>query len=226
MKRRIGIGFLAFFSIGVALVAPVPWLLGLVGPSADHPPLVVHLLEHYSTAQLVFLAHVVAGAVALLAGPWQLMPRLRARHRRFHRATGYLYVTAVAVAGTAALVLGPQAWAGPVAQTGFTALAVAWLSTTALGLHRIVTGDRGGHRAWMTRSFALAFAAVSLRIQAPLLAVAGAPDELAYQIVAWSSWVPNLAIAHLLARRNSAGATPVQRRNARVNELCSENPSR
>jgi predicted membrane protein DUF2306 len=207
-------------------MAPMPWLLGLVARSADDPPLLEHLLGRYAAAHLVFLAHVGGGGLALLAGPWQLMPRLRARRPRLHRATGYVYVAAVALAGSAALAMGPAAWAGPVAQAGFTALAVAWLATTAAGLQRILAGDRAGHRAWMTRSFALAFAAVSLRLQLPLLGVLGVPMQIAYPFVAWSSWVPNLVVVHVLARRNSAGDIWVQRRNARVNELCSENPSR
>src|SRR5262245_17820271 len=58
MKPRIAIGVVAFFSIGVALVAPMPWLLGLVSRSAGDPPLVEHLLGRYVAAHLVFLAHV------------------------------------------------------------------------------------------------------------------------------------------------------------------------
>jgi len=195
MKRGLLVGFLAFLSIGVALVAPVPWLLGLFESAPDQPPLLEHLIERYSATQLVFLAHVAGGGIALLTGPWQLMARLRTRRVGLHRATGYVYAGAVAVAGTAGLVMGPTAWAGPVAQSGFTALAIAWLGTTAIGLHRIRYGDRAGHRAWMTRSFALAFAAVSLRLQMPILGALGVSEAIAYSIVAWSSWVPNLVVA-------------------------------
>src|SRR5688500_18633992 len=106
------------------------------------PPLLEHLLARFTAAPALFLVHVVGGAVALLAGPWQLMPRLRARRPRLHRATGYAYVTAVAVAGVAGLVMGVTAWGGPAAQLGFTALAIAWLATTAIGLRRILVGDR------------------------------------------------------------------------------------
>jgi len=174
----------------------------------------------------VFVGHVACGACALLAGPWQLMPRLRARRPRLHRVTGIAYACAVAVAGCMGLVLATTAWGGPVAQVGFASLAIAWLATTAIGVHRIVVaGDRAAHGIWMTRSFALTFAAVSLRVQAPLLGVLGVPAVIAYQTVAWSSWVPNLVVVHWL-RRKAAGATPVHRRNARVNELCSANPSR
>jgi predicted membrane protein DUF2306 len=227
MKRSVLLGLVAFLSIGVALVAPMPWLLGLFEPEAGQPPLVGHLLERYSAAQIVFVAHVVGGGIALLVGWLQFVARVRVRRPRLHRAIGYAYVGAVTLGGAAGLVMAQTAWAGPVAQIGFTALAIAWLGTTALGLARIIGGDRASHRAWMTRSFALAFAAVSLRIQFPLLGAAGVPEAIAYAIVAWSSWVPNLVVAHfMLARRKSAGDVPAQRRNARVNELCSENPSR
>jgi uncharacterized membrane protein len=229
-RRRILVGVMTFLAIGVALVAPVPWLFGLLDDVPDKTPLLLHLVAQYDAMQLVFLVHVLGGAVALLTGPWQLMARLRSRRTRLHRATGYLYVTAVAAAGTAGLVMGPQAWGGAMSRLGFTLLAIAWLTTTALGVWRILAGDRAGHRAWITRSFALTFAAVSLRVQAPLLGALGVADAVAYPLVAWSSWVPNLLVVHWLSgrapRRNSAGDVPVQRRNARVNELCSENPSR
>jgi hypothetical protein len=223
MKRRVLLGVLAVFSIAIGVVAPLPWLLGMF--EGDLPPLGAHLFARYTSAQLVFVGHIVFAGIALVVGPWQLMPRLRARWPRLHRATGYVYVGAVALAGSAGLVMGPSAWT-PVASVGFTLLAIAWLATTAIGLQRIVAGDRAAHRAWMTRSFALAFAAVSLRIQFPLLGALGVSNAIAYSIVAWSSWIPNLLVAHALVRRYSAGEAPVQRLNARVNELCSENPSR
>ena len=67
--KRLPFGLLVFLSIGVALVAPVPWLFGLFDGGSPTPPLVVHLLERYTAAQLVFLLHIVGGGVALLVGP-------------------------------------------------------------------------------------------------------------------------------------------------------------
>jgi hypothetical protein len=224
--RRFLCGFMAFLAIGVALVAPLPWVVGAFEGAPDLPPLVQHLVARFTDSRLVFLMHAVCGGIALLVVPFQLMTRVRTRWRRVHKSIGYLYVGAVALAGGAGLVMAVSSWGGPLARAGFTGLAVAWLATTAIGLHRIVSGDRATHRIWMTRSFALAFAAVSLRIQAPLLAGLGVSDEAAYVIVAWSSWLPNLALAHVLVRRKSAGAVPVHRLNARVNELGSANPSR
>jgi len=213
---RWRLGALTFLSIGVAVVAPLLWLVGSFDSIPDKTPLILHLLERAATSRAVFTAHIAGGAVALLVGPWQLMRRLRARHRNVHRAMGYTYVVAVGIAGTAGLFLGPRAWGGPVAQLGFTLLACAWLGTTAMGFQRIVVGDRAGHRAWIVRSFALTFAAVSLRMQSPLLAALGVPDAIAYPFVAWSSWVPNLLFVHFIAARSSK---PVRRGKPRVSEL-------
>jgi uncharacterized membrane protein len=194
MKKRLGLGVLTFLALGVGVVTPMLWLLGVFAELPEKPPLVAHLLEAFTTDRAVFLVHIVAGGVALVLGPWQLMPRLRAWSPRLHRGTGMIYVAAVVAAGAAGLVMGPRAWGGPVAQVGFTSLAVAWLVTTLTGMQRILAGDRAGHRVWMTRSLAVTFAAVSLRLQTPLLAALGVPDAIAYPLVAWSSWVPTLVV--------------------------------
>jgi hypothetical protein len=214
VARRWHLGLVALLSIGVAVVAPLAWLLGAYAELPDAPPLVAHLLDRYATERVVFLGHIVFGGIALLVGPFQLMPRLRARYPRLHRSTGYGYIFAVALAGSAGLVMGPTAWSGLVAAAGFTTLAIAWLGTTAVGLHRIIAGDRVGHRAWMTYSFALAFAAVSLRLQTPLLLALGVSDATAYSIVAWSSWLPNLVVP-LLGR-----VQPKPGNQSLVDEVC------
>ena len=54
----------------------------------------------------------------------------------------------------------------------------------------------------MTRSYALTFAAVTLRLWLPELA-AIFPFEAAYQTVSWLAWVPNLLIVEWRIRRNA-----------------------
>ena len=67
----------------------------------------------------------------------------------------------------------------------------------------------------MTRNFALTFAAVTLRLQMPLLAM-GFGEEMGYRIVAWSCWIPNLLVAEWLVRR--AGSTPARVATSEVME--------
>jgi hypothetical protein len=53
----------------------------------------------------------------------------------------------------------------------------------------------------MTRNFALTFAAVTLRIWVPASFVSGIPLAVAYPIIAWLCWVPNLLVAELILGR-------------------------
>lgn len=49
----------------------------------------------------------------------------------------------------------------------------------------------------MVRNFALTFAGVMLRLELPLLSAAFG-FEIAYMMVAWTSWMPNLLVAQWL----------------------------
>ena len=89
----------------------------------------------------------------------------------------------------------PGAQTGAVAALGFDALAVTWLVTTLCGYLAIRDGNETVHQRWMTRSFALTFAAVTLRIYLPFSALLGVPFAVAYPIIAWLCWLPNLAVA-------------------------------
>jgi hypothetical protein len=53
----------------------------------------------------------------------------------------------------------------------------------------------------MVRNFALTFAAVTLRLWLPASVASGMPFEVAYPVVAWLCWVPNLLAAELFLRR-------------------------
>jgi hypothetical protein len=60
----------------------------------------------------------------------------------------------------------------------------------------------------MTRSYALTFAAVTLRLYLALAIAAGAVFT-AYPYIAWLCWLPNLAVAELLIRFRPALANPI-----------------
>jgi uncharacterized membrane protein YozB (DUF420 family) len=87
-------------------------------------------------------------------------------------------------------------------------LAVSWLAAGMLGYRAIRSGDVDRHRRWMTRSFALTYAAVMLRIYLPVAMVVGLELSQVYPLVAWLCWVPNLAVAQLLIVRSGAHRPP------------------
>jgi hypothetical protein len=73
------------------------------------------------------------------------------------------------------------------------------VAPTTVAFLRIRHGKAQSHREWMTRSYALIVAAVTLRLYSLLLeAVFG--EYNGYAIVAWACWVPNLLFAEWLIR--------------------------
>ncbi len=119
-------------------------------------------------------------------------------------------LVAILIAAVAGLFLLPFNSAGAVGVAGFGLLAALWGLFAILGFRTIRRRDIAQHRAWMTRAFALTYAAVMLRVWLPLLMVlhiaAGVdPDTAftaAYVYVPFLAWVPNLVAAELIIRRS------------------------
>ena len=147
--------------------------------------------------------HTFFGPIALLGGLLNLLPASRVPARwGVHRLVGRIYFGAAIALGGAGLMLAPHAAGGSVARLGFLTLAVAVLGTVLVAYWAIRRGQVRKHREWMFRSYALIFAAVTLRLWQPLLMAAyGGQFEPAYRWVAWLSWVPNLLFAEWVIRR-------------------------
>jgi uncharacterized membrane protein len=184
-------GLLATMSWGVAGYAV--WAYGTGEQRAPvHPDIVAVFNAHRTLITL----HAVGASLALLLGPAQFVDAWRARWPRAHRFMGYAYLLGgVGVGGTAGLLLAPHSFGGFVSHAGFGLLAVLWLFTGVMALRAARRRQFETHRVWMVRNFALAFAAVMLRIYLPAAVVAGVPFEQFYPAVAWLCWVPNLIVA-------------------------------
>ena len=204
MRRVVGIGGWVI----LALAATAIGLVSLRYLTAD-PAVAPRALRLNMVARLPwFVAHTVAGAIALLVLPWQMLSALRRRGVRLHRWLGRIYVAAVGVSGVAALPIALGTFAGPIAASGFATLAVCWLGTTFAGWWRMRLGDMNGHRRWMVRSAALTCAALTLRLYLPLPPALGFSFAEGYRVIAWACWVPNLLVAEyfLRERRRTAPA--------------------
>ena len=145
--------------------------------------------------------HAGLASVSLLVGPIQFVPRLRAARPGLHRWLGRIYVFACLAAGAAGLLLAWGTNAGPVAQLGFGTLAIAWIVCTAQALRLAMARRIVEHRRWMIRSFAMTFAAVTLRLYLPIAPILGYPFMDGYRIISWMAWVPNLIVVELYLRR-------------------------
>ncbi|WP_062076640.1 DUF2306 domain-containing protein [Demequina globuliformis] len=174
--------------------------------------------------QSAFYAHVVAASAALALGPFQFSQRLRRRFTAAHRASGRVYVGAVAIGGVSGLVIAPFNSAGALGTAGFGMLGALWLVSVVMAYRAARRRDLPRHRAWMIRNYALTFAAVTLRAWLPILIVAtvaaGETDPeaafaSAYLWVPFLCWVPNIAVAEwLVVRRGLPSVVTLWNRRA------------
>ncbi|MCY1080380.1 DUF2306 domain-containing protein [Archangium lansingense] len=153
-----------------------------------------------------FYTHIALGGVALAIGWTQFASRLRNRSPGAHRLLGKLYVGSVLPSALMGIYLGFFATGGVSSSAGFVSLGLIWFYTTMSAYRFIKNGQIEEHRLMMTYSYAACFAAVTLRIWLPLLTPIAGEFVTAYRIVAWLCWIPNLAIAHLITRRQLRAA--------------------
>jgi uncharacterized membrane protein len=156
-------------------------------------------LEVYQDHTAGLLLHIGGMMVAAAMGPFQFLRGLRNRHPKLHRVMGRVYLSGIAVGGLGGLYLSTISASGIVSDLGFGLLALAVLFASAMAFLAIKGRRLQEHREWMTRSFALVLAAVTLRIYLPFLeATLGEQDG--YALVAWLCWLPNLVVAEWLIR--------------------------
>lgn len=148
--------------------------------------------------------HFTCGGLALIVGPFSFRRDILEHRPRIHRAIGTLYMLCVLLSGITAVLMASNSMTGIVSHLGFGLLGVLWLVASAVAMVQIKRGDVLGHRRWMVRSYALCFAAATLRLQIPLLTLGFGDFSTAYRVVSWSCWVPNLVFAELWLRRTSA----------------------
>jgi len=160
----------------------------------------------------VLVAHIFTAAVALVLGPLQFVPRVRAR-RRVHRVIGRVYLLA-GVLPSAVTAIPVAVWSGRrLTQISLTTAAVLWLVTAALGYRAARRRDLARHREWMLRNYALTFLAVTSRALVPLFllaqagftsAGAGSIGERAPAMIPvgqTAGWILNLLVVETVIRR-------------------------
>lgn len=165
--------------------------------------------ETYLAVRVPLLGHIALGAVALVTGAINVTTALRGRRLTRHAWVGRVYAVAVSGAAVFGGFLAFHAYAGTlpggrfVVTSGFLALAIAWLATLAVAVHAMaVRRNLVAHRFWMIVNFSLTFAAVTIRLyNGALIPLGESTFDLVYPTLAWLSWVPNLVIGILLARR-------------------------
>jgi uncharacterized membrane protein len=192
VASSFGILLLVFFTY---LMARIVWQYRHGDTDIDFLLSKQHIIHlwHYKAA---FYLHIFPALLVLAAGITQFSDGILRKIPALHRWTGRVYGWSIlAVCGPAGFVMALYSNGGWVARTSFITLSILWWITTWKGWQAIRQGQRQQHRVWMLRSYALTFSAVTLRVMQFLLATQTSLEvDTAYQIVAWPSWVLNLAL--------------------------------
>ncbi len=150
---------------------------------------------------ICFYIHIFFGGIALLLGWTQFMKTFRNRYPQRHRKIGKIYILSVLLSSSAGIYIGFFATGGIISSLGFISLGVVWFSVTWMAFSTIKKKKIIEHQKLMIYSYAMCFAAVTLRLWLPLLVVASGNFVTGYIMVAWLCWIPNLIFAKFFIQR-------------------------
>jgi uncharacterized membrane protein YozB (DUF420 family) len=150
-----------------------------------------------------YYAHVLVSALILVIGFFQVS-NIGRKWIRVHRWLGRVYVSGILMfAAPGGLVMSLFINRGPWVLYSFLIQAGLWFVFTLLALRRILVRDIIAHREWMWRSFALACAAITLRIYIYIFSFfTDLSQPGAYAMIAWASWVGNIVVVEALIWRS------------------------
>ncbi len=197
-------------SIAVAVYFPSQYMTDTLASLAASDTGLARTYAHTPAAvQAAFYAHVVTAGAALLVGGFQFSRTLRRKRRGLHRWIGRIYCLSVLVAAASGLVMAFFSSAAFTGFFGFGSLALLWTWTTYRGYRAAREQNFAEHQAWMIRSFALTYAAPTLRLWLLLLVLVQTPFGVdtevavanAYAPVPFLCWLPNIIIAEVVIRR-------------------------
>lgn len=217
LRRSAGLWWLALSALAIAVLAPLPYLTSTLHDLAAHQKEIpLNYVDRPTAIQAALYLHISFGGLALLLSPLQLSSRFRARVPRLHRVAGRVTLVAIGIAAVAGALLSTVNSAGPIGTAGFGLLAVAWLGCAVNAFRAIRRRDLQAHRRWAIRTFALTYAAVTLRLWLglliPLVIAAGwvgadAAFSRVYPVTPFLCWVPNLLVAEWFLTRSRSRAT-------------------
>jgi uncharacterized membrane protein len=164
---------------------------------------------------ILTLIHIVPGLFFVVLGPLQLSATIRARHLRWHRFSGRIFVVCGLVIGVSALVmsLGMPAIGGVNQAAATTLFAIFFLFALCKAFWHIRHREIVLHREWMIRAFAVGLAVATIR---PIIGVFFATSRLSrltphefFGIAFWIGFVLHLIAAEAWIRATSSPAAAV-----------------
>ncbi|MBK6525661.1 MAG: DUF2306 domain-containing protein [Crocinitomicaceae bacterium] len=144
-----------------------------------------------------FYIHVISGMLVILVGPFQFLKSFRTKFLNWHKLGGKIYAYSILLlAAPTGLIMAFYAEGGLWSTVAFSIMSILWFVTTLMAVIKIKQRKIEEHKMWMMRSYALSFAAVTLRLLVPLFSLFILDNEdLITVSTAWLSWMLNLLVA-------------------------------
>lgn len=146
--------------------------------------------------------HILLAIISLITGPLGVIKAIRNKSRKFHRWNGRLYVLSIILNFIPGVYVSCFATGGLPSTIGFLILNTLWLGTTILGFRYIKRQKVMLHSQWITRSFFLSFANITIYI---IVAISHNLMNFSYgnsyTIAVWLSWILNLLVSEFMIRK-------------------------
>lgn len=167
--------------------------VGLValGSSAGWIALPFEMFELAQRAPILFPAHMIAAALALLLAPVVLLTRHRPE---FHRPLGRLLGLFVVIGGLTALPVALLSHSTPWARGGFFVQGLVWLYLLAAAYAAIRARDVPRHAHLMAAMVAVTTGAVWFRLITGTAIALHLTFEPIYAAAAWLGWILPLTV--------------------------------
>ncbi|MBB5627283.1 DUF2306 domain-containing protein [Sphaerisporangium krabiense] len=193
---------------GLILLSAVPVIMGavrldgLMGGAAVTPE-----NARFFAVPLPVVLHIVGATLYSVLGAFQFARGFRRRRPAWHRAAGRLLVPCGLVAAITGLwmtLFYPWPPGDGELLAGFRLVfGSAMVVSILLGVAAILRRDIAGHRAWMTRAYAIGLAAgTQVLTHLPWFILFGTPGELPRALLVAAGWVINLVVAEWFLRRD------------------------
>lgn len=182
----------------VLLIVPIGVVA--IGSGLGLIALPYQMFELVSRAPLLFPAHMIASALALLLAPLVFAVR---RYPEFHRPLGRLLGVFVVIGGLTALPVAVMSHSPIGARAGFFVQGVVWMSLLLAAVQAIREHHVERHARLMLAMVAVTSGAVWFRILTGAAIVLKLPFDAAYVFAAWAGWMVPLALVSAYPSRTS-----------------------
>jgi len=221
-QRALGSAVIFLALIGVAIgVRRTAQLVPIVAhgyrpPAVSSNPRLAQLAaldDLFARHPILTLVHIVPGMLFMILGPLQFSSRIRARHLRWHRLSGRVFVVCGLVIGISALVMsfGMPAIGGVNQAAATTLFGTFFLFALCKAFWHIRRREVALHREWMIRAFSIGLAVAAIR---PIMGVFFATSPLTgltprefFGIAFWIGFVLHLMAAEAWIHSTMPGET-------------------